>query len=85
MNVCICAGRKILMDSTLHCEGAVLDLPDDLAELMLADGSVGGVIVEAGDRFDSTDYSGAKLIARGAAKAAPKAAKKKAEAKADKA
>ena len=39
--------------------------------------SVGGVTVDAGDRFESTDYSGAKLIARGAAKAAPKAAKKK--------
>lgn len=47
--------------------------------------SVDGVMIEAGDRFDSTDYSGAKLIARGAAKAAKKAAKKKAEAKADKA
>ena len=47
--------------------------------------SVDGVTVEAGDRFESTDYSGAKLIARGAAKAASKATKKKAEAKADKA
>ena len=47
--------------------------------------AVGGVTVDAGDRFESTDYSGAKLIARGAAKAAPKAAKKKSEAKADKA
>ena len=46
--------------------------------------SVGGVIVEAGDSFESTDYSGAKLIARGAARAAKKATKKKAEAKADK-
>jgi len=46
--------------------------------------SVGGVVIESGDRFDSTDYSGAKLIARGAAKVAPKATKKKTEAKAAK-
>ena len=45
---------------------------------------IGDARVEPGDTFESTDYSGAKLIARGAAKAAPKASKKKAEAKAAK-
>lgn len=44
--------------------------------------SVDGEKVAPGDAFDASDYSGAKLIARGAAKAAPKGrakAKKKAE------
>lgn len=44
--------------------------------------SVDGAKISPGDAFEATDYSGAKLIARGAAKAAPRAAKKK---KADKA
>lgn len=38
----------------------------------------GGVRLAAGDAFEVTDHSAAKLIARGAAKAAPKAKKKKA-------
>ena len=48
--------------------------------------SVDGAKISPGDAFDATDYSGAKLIARGAAKAAPKGksqAKKKAEDKAE--
>ena len=48
--------------------------------------SVDGAKLSPGDAFDATDYSGAKLIGRGAAKAAPKArakAKKKAEDKAE--
>ena len=48
--------------------------------------SVDGAKLSPGDAFDATDYSGAKLIARGAAKAAPKGrskAKKKAEDKAE--
>jgi len=31
------------MDSTLYCEGAVLEIPDDLAGAMIADGTVGAV------------------------------------------
>ena len=48
--------------------------------------SVDGAQLSPGDAFDANDYSGAKLIARGAAKAAPKGrskAKKKAEDKAE--
>ena len=47
--------------------------------------TVDGVRLSIGDSFDSSDYSGAKLISRGAAKAAsrskPKA--KKSEGKSD--
>ena len=46
--------------------------------------TVDGVRLSLGDSFDSSDYSGAKLIARGAAKAASKAKAKKSEDKADK-
>jgi len=48
--------------------------------------SADGVKLSPGDAFEATDYSGAKLIARGAAKAASKGkskAKKKAEDKAE--
>ena len=43
---------------------------------------IGGARLAEGDSFEATDYSGAKLIAQGAAKAAPKTkAKAKSKAK----
>ena len=46
---------------------------------------VDGVRLSVGDSFEATDYSGAKLIAQGAAKPAPRAKSKakKAEDKAE--
>lgn len=46
---------------------------------------VDGARLSVGDSFEATDYSGAKLIARGAAKPAPRAKSKakKAEDKAE--
>lgn len=44
----------------------------------------GGVRLVSGDAFEASAYSGAKLIAQGAAKAAPRATKKRAEAQAEK-
>ena len=42
--------------------------------------AVDGDKISPGDSFEATDYSGAKLIARGAARVAPKAKAKKAKA-----
>ena len=43
--------------------------------------NVDGVRISIGDSFESSDYSGSKLIARGAAKSSAKAKAKKSEGK----